>query len=88
MQNPRILLAPTAALRIAAVCVDLMTRMEKNHGRLPDYRDFTKELEPHLLREELNWRADEARTSRESSITERIASLNRQAGAIQYNDDH
>jgi len=85
--NERIEHAKTPAGRIAAVCVEMMRRMQRHHDRLPDYADLTKELEPYILEIELNARADEARMAKSGAINERIVFLDRELKHIKFRDD-
>jgi hypothetical protein len=61
--------------------------MEEKFNRQPDYADFRDALRPFILRELLNARIDEVRTTSGVVLTERVKQLAKELRSIKYPDE-
>lgn len=87
LMSLRIQTAKTPEDRLAAVAVEVMIRMQKNHGRLPDYADFAKEFRPYLDKIRVQAQLDENEIALRLELSKRREDLLRHQKAIKFSDD-
>jgi len=85
--NIRIQTGRTPEERLAAVAVEVVKRMQKNHGRLPDYADFAKEFKSYLLELDVKARLEENAVALRLELTKRRVDLENILQSISFSDE-